>query len=155
MVYQGSHRSTGCQFTFTCDGSLGQRPRGRAWERAQRVATAVMLGYTRPMTQQRHALSHPRRQPGVVVGPGRDHHTSAATSSTASRTGSERAVYQEALARRRGSAGPRLAVEPEVLIPELEMTPAPAAEIAAPQPTPAEAAPQPEAEALAEDEVAT
>ncbi|HNR78000.1 MAG TPA: cell wall hydrolase, partial [Parvularculaceae bacterium] len=51
VVYQGSHRSTGCQFTFTCDGSLNHRPRGRAWDRAQRVATAVMLGYTRPITQ--------------------------------------------------------------------------------------------------------
>ncbi len=51
VVYQGSERSTGCQFTFTCDGSKADRPRGRAWDRSQRVATAVMLGYTRPITQ--------------------------------------------------------------------------------------------------------
>lgn len=52
VVYQGSDRGTGCQFTFTCDGSLASRPRGRAWTQAQRLATAVMLGYTRPITQR-------------------------------------------------------------------------------------------------------
>lgn len=51
VVYQGSDRNTGCQFTFTCDGSIDSRPRGRAWIQAQRLATAVMLGYTRPVTQ--------------------------------------------------------------------------------------------------------
>jgi hypothetical protein len=50
VVYQGSHRATGCQFTFTCDGSLNRRPRGRAWERAQHIAAQVMLGYTRSVT---------------------------------------------------------------------------------------------------------
>lgn len=50
VVYQGSHRATGCQFTFTCDGSLNRRPRGAAWSRAQSVARQVMLGYTRPIT---------------------------------------------------------------------------------------------------------
>ncbi len=50
VVYQGSHRATGCQFTFTCDGSLERRPRGAAWARAQQVARQVMLGYTRPIT---------------------------------------------------------------------------------------------------------
>lgn len=50
VVYQGHERATGCQFTFTCDGSLGRRPRGRAWERAQNIAAQVMLGYTRPVT---------------------------------------------------------------------------------------------------------
>lgn len=50
VVYQGSHRATGCQFTFTCDGSLNRRPRGAAWARSQQVARQVMLGYTRPIT---------------------------------------------------------------------------------------------------------
>jgi hypothetical protein len=50
VVYQGSHRATGCQFTFTCDGSLNRRARGRAWERAQNIAAQVMLGYTRAVT---------------------------------------------------------------------------------------------------------
>jgi len=51
VVYQGSDRDTGCQFTFTCDGSLAAHPRGRAWTQAQHLATAVMMGYTRPITQ--------------------------------------------------------------------------------------------------------
>jgi hypothetical protein len=55
VVYQGSHRTTGCQFTFTCDGSLAHRPRGRAWEQARHVATQVMLGYARPLT---HRATH-------------------------------------------------------------------------------------------------
>jgi len=50
VVYQGSHRATGCQFTFTCDGSLNRRPRGRAWERARNIASQMLLGYTRPVT---------------------------------------------------------------------------------------------------------
>ena len=28
-VYEGSRRATGCQFSFTCDGSLGASPRAR------------------------------------------------------------------------------------------------------------------------------
>jgi len=52
VVYQGSNRVTGCQFTFTCDGALGHRARGRAWERAQRVATQILLGRTSPLTQR-------------------------------------------------------------------------------------------------------
>lgn len=52
VVYQGANRSTGCQFTFTCDGSAHRRPRGRAWERAQQVASQVMQGYARPVTQR-------------------------------------------------------------------------------------------------------
>jgi hypothetical protein len=51
VVYQGSDRDTGCQFSFTCDGSIASRPRGRAWIQSQRLATAVMMGYTRPITQ--------------------------------------------------------------------------------------------------------
>lgn len=50
VVYQGSHRATGCQFTFTCDGSMNRRPRGRAWERARNIAGQVLLGYTRAVT---------------------------------------------------------------------------------------------------------
>lgn len=52
VVYQGSHRTTGCQFTFTCDGSLNRSPRGPAWARAREIATQVILGYARSMTQR-------------------------------------------------------------------------------------------------------
>jgi hypothetical protein len=44
VVYQGSERSTGCQFTFTCDGSLARRPGGPSWERAQRIASEALAG---------------------------------------------------------------------------------------------------------------
>jgi hypothetical protein len=44
VVYQGSERSTGCQFTFTCDGSLARRPSGASWSRAQRIAAEALSG---------------------------------------------------------------------------------------------------------------
>ncbi|MBA4010110.1 MAG: cell wall hydrolase [Erythrobacter sp.] len=44
VVYQGSERSTGCQFTFTCDGSLARRPSGASWARAQRIADEALSG---------------------------------------------------------------------------------------------------------------
>jgi hypothetical protein len=50
VVYQGAARKTGCQFSFTCDGSLDKRPRGKAWERSQTLATHMMIGAYRPMT---------------------------------------------------------------------------------------------------------
>ncbi|WP_419880305.1 cell wall hydrolase [Novosphingobium silvae] len=45
VVYQGSERSTGCQFSFTCDGSLARRPQRLFWDRAQEVARAALSGY--------------------------------------------------------------------------------------------------------------
>ncbi|MCB2065080.1 MAG: cell wall hydrolase [Erythrobacter sp.] len=45
VVYQGSARSTGCQFTFTCDGSLRRQPSQAGWDRAARVARAALAGY--------------------------------------------------------------------------------------------------------------
>lgn len=44
VVFQGSERSTGCQFSFTCDGSLARTPSRKFWERAQRVAMASLAG---------------------------------------------------------------------------------------------------------------
>jgi spore germination cell wall hydrolase CwlJ-like protein len=44
VVYQGSGRRTGCQFSFTCDGSLSRRREPGAWERAQAVAVAALDG---------------------------------------------------------------------------------------------------------------
>jgi spore germination cell wall hydrolase CwlJ-like protein len=45
VVYQGSTRPTGCQFTFTCDGSLNRQPDAEGWRRAMRVAEAALNGY--------------------------------------------------------------------------------------------------------------
>lgn len=44
VVYQGSTRATGCQFTFTCDGSLYRRPDAAGWKRAKDVAEAALSG---------------------------------------------------------------------------------------------------------------
>jgi spore germination cell wall hydrolase CwlJ-like protein len=45
VVYQGPMRAGGgCQFTFTCDGSLGSPPAGVAWLRARRIAAAALAG---------------------------------------------------------------------------------------------------------------
>ena len=45
VVYQGSERGTGCQFTFTCDGALSRVPARLFWQRAQDVARAALAGY--------------------------------------------------------------------------------------------------------------
>ena len=45
VVYEGSTRATGCQFTFTCDGSLNRQPMLGAWQRARSVAEAALAGY--------------------------------------------------------------------------------------------------------------
>lgn len=52
VVYQGQYRDTGCQFTFTCDGSLAHKPEREAWDRAKAVALNVMLGLNKPVTNQ-------------------------------------------------------------------------------------------------------
>ena len=44
VVYQGSTRVTGCQFTFTCDGSLARRPDPAGWSRAKAIAEAALVG---------------------------------------------------------------------------------------------------------------
>ena len=50
VVFQGQYRQTGCQFTFTCDGSRAARPRGESWDRARAIALHVLLGLNTPMT---------------------------------------------------------------------------------------------------------
>lgn len=44
VVYQGSQRRTGCQFSFTCDGSMLRPREAGAWERARGVAEAALSG---------------------------------------------------------------------------------------------------------------
>lgn len=115
VVYQGSHRATGCQFTFTCDGSLNHRPRGRAWDRAQRVATAMMLGYTRPVTQgathyHTHAVN-PIWNSGLVETNNVGSHVFYRFPNR-----SERPHYREAMARRLATLPRRRATPDEVLM---------------------------------------
>lgn len=45
VVFQGSERATGCQFSFTCDGSLARHPSRLFWERAASVARQALAGY--------------------------------------------------------------------------------------------------------------
>ena len=45
VVFQGSNLKTGCQFSFTCDGSLNRRPSDSGWARAREVAAAALNGY--------------------------------------------------------------------------------------------------------------
>jgi len=46
VVYQGPLRAGGgCQFTFTCDGSLVRMPFGEDWARARRIAAEALAGY--------------------------------------------------------------------------------------------------------------
>ena len=44
VVFQGSERRTGCQFTFTCDGSLARKPSRAFWDRAGSVARQALAG---------------------------------------------------------------------------------------------------------------
>jgi spore germination cell wall hydrolase CwlJ-like protein len=45
VVYQGSGRTTGCQFSFTCDGSFRRRPVHLGWGAARRAARRALAGY--------------------------------------------------------------------------------------------------------------
>ncbi|MCM8732101.1 cell wall hydrolase [Hephaestia sp. GCM10023244] len=45
VVFQGSERSTGCQFTFTCDGALARRWPDAAWVRARAIAQLALTGH--------------------------------------------------------------------------------------------------------------
>lgn len=44
VVFQGAERTTGCQFTFTCDGALRRSPSPAAWTRARDIATKALRG---------------------------------------------------------------------------------------------------------------
>lgn len=44
VVFQGSERRTGCQFSFTCDGSLARPPARMWWDRAATVARTALAG---------------------------------------------------------------------------------------------------------------
>jgi len=44
VVFQGSGRRTGCQFSFTCDGSMRAGVNRAAWARARAVAASALSG---------------------------------------------------------------------------------------------------------------
>ncbi|WEK42094.1 MAG: cell wall hydrolase [Candidatus Sphingomonas colombiensis] len=45
VVYQGAARTTGCQFSFTCDGSRTRRPERAGWTAARHAARRALSGY--------------------------------------------------------------------------------------------------------------
>ena len=48
VVFQGAERATGCQFTFTCDGSLAHPPAQGLFARARAIAIAALGGRVEP-----------------------------------------------------------------------------------------------------------
>jgi spore germination cell wall hydrolase CwlJ-like protein len=47
-VFQGHERRTGCQFSYTCDGSMARRPSADAWARHRGLAQAMLKGLVYP-----------------------------------------------------------------------------------------------------------
>lgn len=45
VVYQGAERTTGCQFSFTCDGSLLRAPMAGPWREAEALAREALAGH--------------------------------------------------------------------------------------------------------------
>jgi hypothetical protein len=56
VVFQGSERRTGCQFTFTCDGALNRSYSDPAWDRARLIAGSALSG--RVLKQVGHATHY-------------------------------------------------------------------------------------------------
>lgn len=48
VVYQGSNRRTGCQFSFTCDGSLQRVLSRQIWAASRRIADEALAGRLPP-----------------------------------------------------------------------------------------------------------
>ena len=51
VVFQGSERTTGCQFSFTCDGSMDRPRNERLWRESELIAAAVLSGMRVPVTR--------------------------------------------------------------------------------------------------------
>ncbi len=45
VVFQGSGKRVGCQFSFACNGSMHARRESAAWDRARRVASRALGGF--------------------------------------------------------------------------------------------------------------
>ncbi len=48
VVFQGQERRTGCQFSYSCDGSMARRPSPTAWARHRGLAQAMLKGLVYP-----------------------------------------------------------------------------------------------------------
>ena len=55
VVYQGAARTTGCQFSFACDGSQERRPERAGWSTARTAARQALSGHVfRPVGAATH-----------------------------------------------------------------------------------------------------
>lgn len=45
VVFQGSHRSKGCQFSFACNGAMKARRESGAWRDARQIASRALSGF--------------------------------------------------------------------------------------------------------------
>ena len=70
VVYEGSQLPIGCQFSFTCDGSLARAPAEPYWSRAKEVAEASLDGFVArdigPATHYHADYVFPRWGPQMV-----------------------------------------------------------------------------------------
>ena len=70
VVYEGSQMPIGCQFSFTCDGSLARPPAEPYWSRAKQVAEAALDGFVAadigPATHYHADYVFPRWGPQMV-----------------------------------------------------------------------------------------
>ena len=51
VIYQGSGRKSGCQFSFMCDGSVRAKPRAKSWGKAVEMAKFVQTHDIAPITR--------------------------------------------------------------------------------------------------------
>ena len=51
VVFEGSERRTGCQFSFTCDGSMDTRLNIRKWNASVDLAGAILAGMRVPVSR--------------------------------------------------------------------------------------------------------
>lgn len=55
VVFEGAERAAGCQFTFTCDGSLSRQYAPASWKAARQRADQALSGYVyRPVGNATH-----------------------------------------------------------------------------------------------------
>ncbi len=52
VVYQGAERTTGCQFSYACDGSNAILPYGKHWPKAQNIARHMMMSASAPINNR-------------------------------------------------------------------------------------------------------
>ncbi len=51
VVFQGSERRTGCEFSFTCDGAMQARLNQRKWKASEDLAGVILAGLYAPVSR--------------------------------------------------------------------------------------------------------